>query len=818
MSTSKPNTPKPNTPKQSSATAKKPPSLWWHAEDPHYAREAQRYERPAPSREFLLTLLDDAGHAMTREQIQKRLELDNEMQQEALSHRLRAMERDGQVLRNRRNAYAPVDNLDLVKGRVQAHPDGFGFLIPDDGSDDLYLAPREMRQVFHRDRVLARIKGVDRRGRRDGGIVEVLERNTEELVGRVQIAGESAFVAPTDKRLTQDVLVPANDLAGATDGQIVLVHIVQHPDKRRRAVGRVSQVLGNEFAPGMEIEIAMRNHGIPHSWPEAALAQAEAYGDQVPADAKAGRVDLRDTALVTIDGADARDFDDAVFAEKVGNGWRLLVAIADVSAYVSLDSPLDVEAQLRGNSVYFPQQVVPMLPEALSNGLCSLNPEVERLCMVCEMRINAAGKITRSKFYEAVMRSHQRFTYDRVWDLLSADHSNTEAVAALSISDAEQTLLPDLQTLYDLYAVLRKAREKRGAIDFDTQETRIVFDEQRKVARIEPVSRNDAHKLIEECMIAANVAAASFLGKKKLPTLYRVHPQPDADAIADLRSFLGEVGLQLGGGETPEPKDYMQVMRRIQDRPDKRLIETVLLRSLSQANYSADNVGHFGLAHEDYAHFTSPIRRYPDLLVHRGLKHLVQHGSKKGWPLSSEATQEIGLQCSLTERRADEAVRDAVDWLKCEYMQDKVGEQFSGLVTGVTSFGLFIQLDEVFVEGLVHVTALPDDYYHFDPVQHRLNGERSGRQYCLSDKLDVKVIGVNLDERKIDFELATLETVNNANDAAAAKRRAKGSQTKGKAGKTKPGKAKSAKAKNKTTKATKKKSRPKTQSISKKGS
>lgn len=726
------------------------------AGDPYAEREAQKYDSPIPSREFIMSVLAESGRLMTREDLVAAFGLHREDDLEALRRRLRAMERDGQLLRNRRGGYGLVDRMDMVRGRVIGHPDGFGFLVPDEGGDDLFLAPREMRQAMNGDRVVARVTGIDQRGRREGAIIEVLERNTHRVVGRIYFEAGISFVVPDHKRLPQDIRIPPESVGGARHGQFVTAEIVEQPNKRSGPVGRVVEVIGDHMAPGMEIDVAMRAHEVPHFWPEAVEAEIQGMAEKVSAAAKRNRVDLRDMPLVTIDGVDSRDFDDAVYCKRTPRGWKLIVAIADVSHYVKPGTALDTEAHLRGNSVYFPERVIPMLPEILSNGLCSLNPEVDRLCMACEMTIDQEGKVTRSRFMEAVMRSHARLTYDQVAGML------VERDEALRTKF--EALLEPLEQLYQLYKTLRKLRSRRGAIDFETTETRIVFGADRKIERIVPVVRNDAHKIIEECMIAANVCAARFLGRHKLPTLYRVHEGPQADRLVDLREFLGELGLSLGGGEKPAAGDYARLLAKVQVRPDAHLIQTVMLRSLSQARYSPDNVGHFGLAHQEYLHFTSPIRRYPDLLVHRAIRHQLQNEARKknagkqarlaefGYSVSDMTS--LGEHCSVTERRADDATRDAVDWLKCEYMMDKVGEDYEGIVSSVTSFGLFVELKDIYVEGLVHITALGNDYYHFDPAGHRLRGERTGQTYRLGDPIQVKVVRVNLDDRKIDFELA----------------------------------------------------------------
>ncbi|MGD8743508.1 MAG: ribonuclease R [Granulosicoccaceae bacterium] len=715
-----------------------------HPEDPHAAREAQKYERPIPSREFIIEQLKQSGKPLSFNALAGQLELIEDDDQIALQRRLNAMERAAQIIRNRRGGYCLPDKLDLVRGRITAHADGFGFLIPEEGGDDVFLSARQMRSVLHGDKALVRIMGMDRRGRPEGAVVEVIERNNQSVVGRYFEESGIGFVTPDNARL-QDVLIPAENRGSAKPGQIVVAVLTEQPTQRSKPMGRISEVLGEHMDPGMEIDIAIRSHGLPHEWPQAVMDEAARFGDTVPAAEVAGREDLRDTPLLTIDGEDARDFDDAVFCEPHGKGWRLLVAIADVSAYVGIDSELDREAITRGNSVYFPERVIPMLPEILSNGLCSLNPDVDRLCMVCEMVFNHKGKMEEHRFFPAVMRSHARLTYNKVAAMLVDGDMDLRRQYA--------GVVPHLEHLYELYQLLRKTRDTRGAIDFDTDETRIVFGEGRKIERIVPVIRNDAHKLIEECMIAANVAAATFLAKRKLPTLYRVHEGPDELRLADLRDFLREVGLTLGGGDEPEPKHFAKLLESLQDRPDKHMIQMVMLRTLKQAVYAPDNIGHFGLALDKYAHFTSPIRRYPDLLVHRALKHAVTGRDRGDFEYGHGDMTRLGEQCSMTERRADDATRAAIAWLKCEYMMDKVGETYEGTVTAVTGFGLFIELDEIYVEGLVHVTALDNDYYHFDPISHCLIGENSEMCYRISDRMKVKVARVDLDDRKIDFDL-----------------------------------------------------------------
>jgi ribonuclease R len=725
--------------------AKRPRKKTARQLDPHRAREAKKYENPIPSREYILEHLAQFGAPLKMEELAQQLSLKEEEDLIALRRRVNAMERDGQLVRNRVGALCLVNKKDLIVGRVIGHPDGFGFLKPDDGGDDLFLTPRQMRSILHDDRIVARVVGIDNRGRREGAVVEVLERGNRRVVGRLYLESGLGFVQPDNKRLHQEIVIPEGAWNGAGHGQMVVAEIVEQPTKRTQPVGKIVEVLGDHMAPGMEIELAIRTHELPVEWPKEVKKEIKGLGKEVDEASKEGRVDLRQTPLVTIDGADARDFDDAVFCERKQKGWRLLVAIADVSSYVELGTPLDEEARQRGNSVYFPDRVIPMLPEVLSNGLCSLNPKVDRLCMVCELYIGNDGAIQRSRFFEGVMRSHARLTYSEVAAMLVEGDTK--------LRKKHKALVPHLEELYRLYRALHGARAERGAIDFDTTETRIIFNKEKKVERIVPVVRNDAHRLIEECMLVANVAAARLLLRKKLPALYRIHEPPQQEKLSDLREFLGGLSLRLSGGDKPQASDYAVLLESVKGRPDFHLIQTVLLRSMTQALYSSENSGHFGLAFPAYTHFTSPIRRYPDLVVHRALKHLVNEGTAEDFDYSQPQLQGLGEHCSSTERRADEATRDAIDWLKCEYMMDKVGESFDGIITSVNSFGLFVELNEIYVDGLIHITALENDYYHFDPVNHRLTGERSGETFRLGDSIRVKLAAVNLDERKIDFLL-----------------------------------------------------------------
>ena len=713
--------------------------------DPFYKREKEKYAFPIPSRELIMQVLEEFGRPMSRNQLIERLDVSSESEQEALGFRLKAMLRDGQIMQDRRGRFCLLGRINLQRGTIQGHPDGFGFFIPNDDADDMILSAKEMRAVMHGDTVLAYQAGVDRRGRPEGKIHEVVEHANVTVVGRFFTELGVGFVIPDNKRLTRDISIPLECAGSAKNGQMVLVEVIAFPSKRNQAIGKVIHILGEHMAPGMEIEVAIHAHGIPADWPDDVLQEVAKIPQHVSEGDLANRTDLRHLPFVTIDGEDAKDFDDAVYCEqKPKGGFKLYVAIADVSHYVPGDSALDQEAARRGNSVYFPGKVVPMLPEALSNGICSLNPHVDRLCIVAEMSIAADGKITHSQFYRAVFHSHARLTYTEVAQWLKDGQCEGKY----------QYLWPMIDSLNSLYNVLLKARKIRGAIEFESTETRIEFDANRKIEQIVPIFRNDAHRIIEECMLLANVATARFLEKTKIPILYRVHATPDEEKIMALRQFLGELGLQLGGGEKPHPKDYQKVLSNLADKPEKHLIETVMLRSLKQAQYLEANEGHFGLAYTTYTHFTSPIRRYPDLLIHRALNHAIDKIEPEQFDYSEEEMNKLGKHCSSTERRADEATREVVAWLKCEYMQAKLGQVFPGTISAVTSFGIFVELDEIYVEGLVHITSLKNDYYAFDAVKHRLVGERGGYIYRLGDKLSVLVARVDLDERKIDFEPA----------------------------------------------------------------
>jgi ribonuclease R len=701
-------------------------------------------EFETPSAAAIRRTLANADRPLTRRQLSGIFGLSKEDSDRLIKPILVELVRSGEVVRNRRAAYGLAREMDLVPGRVSAHPDGFGFVIPDEGGDDLYLSPRQMRQVFNGDRVLAAVTGVDRRGRKEGGIVEVVERAHTQVVGRLLIESGIAMVVPDDPRLTQDVLIPLDRVGKAAPGQIVVARIDKPPTSDRGPVGDIVAVLGQSDEPGIATDIAIFSHQLRVDFPDDALRQAEAFGDHIDPEIADRRTDLRKLPLITIDGADARDFDDAVFAEQRGDGFRLIVAIADVAEYVQPGQPLDLEAEQRGTSVYFPDRVIPMLPEALSNGLCSINPDVDRLCMVCDMKLDERGKVRNSRFYEAVMRSHARMTYDQVERMINGGDPD--------LNQRFAHVRGNLDQLFAVYRALARRRERRGALDFDSQAVYFQFDADGRVADIRMSTRNEAHRLIEECMIAANVEAARFVGAQ-LPMLYRVHEPPKADKLEALEEFLRAQGLSVRWKEEPDPAQFAAIQKQVADQSVRRLVDAVLLRSLSLAVYQPENLGHFGLALAEYAHFTSPIRRYPDLLLHRAIKHLCRKRKRKAFTYGTERMTELGRHCSWTERRAEEASRAVDERLKAQFMKRHIGDIFDGIVTGVTSFGLFVELPEFGVSGLVHVTAMPNDYYHFDPVSHSLTGKRRGVQLRLADRVRVEVTAVNLEERKIDLRL-----------------------------------------------------------------
>lgn len=719
------------------------------SQDPYLGRETANYENPIASREHLLELIKSQKVPLPLEHIAATLDYSDETQLEALRRRLQAMVRDGQLFRNRRGGYLSFDHMDLEKGYVQSHPDGFGFVRPDSGGKDIFLPARQMRTLMNGDRVAIKITNFDpQRDRSEGALISVLARAHETLVGRYYRESGIDLVVPDDKRLVQDVLLNREVGHKANPGDIVLVRITEYPSSHSQPIGLIEHVLGQQNAPGMEVTIAVNTHHIPHQWNDQVLQSIRTLSDEVTEKDKKARRDLRALKFVTIDGADARDFDDAVYCEPQANGYRLYVAIADVAHYVDVDSALDREAQERGTSVYFPGEVIPMLPEILSNGLCSLNPEVDRLCLVCAMDINEQGTIKQYDFFEAVIHSHARLIYDEV-----------AAVVFDGAKPGKQPIagvVTELQHLTQAYRALARARRRRHAIEFETREVVFKYNRERKIEAIVPYQRNQAHLLIEECMIAANICAARLLKKHKLPTLYRIHEGINVDKLPNLQEFLSSFGIALTS-ENPTPTDIAKVVEQARQRPESDMIQTVVLRTLLQASYGPNTkIGHFGLALNDYAHFTSPIRRYPDLLVHRAIKHWIRHQKAAGFGYDLAQMTALGESCSRYERRAEDATRDAADWLKCEFLQKHIGNQYSGIVTAVTNFGLFVQLDDLLIDGLVHVTALKRDYYQFDPAHHRLVGELTGRHYRLGDRLMVEVVRVNMEDRKIDFDLVSV--------------------------------------------------------------
>ena len=717
----------------------------WQQEDPRFCDESARYPQPIPSREHLLAKLSEERKPLRFDALAALVGVREQTERQALSKRLGAMVRDGQLLLNRANEYCLIERLPVVAGTVSGHRDGYGFLAPDDGGDDLFLPYREMRMLFHGDRVAARVTGHDERGRAEGAIVEVLERRTRQLAGRFSLEGGVGFVQPDNRRISQRIVVPREATGPARHGDLAVVEITVQPSRNRDPVGQVLRVLPEGGGAATAIDLAIASHGLPHDFPEAAVAEARKYGRDISAAALAGREDLRALPLVTIDGEDARDFDDAVWAEENAAGFRLIVAIADVSHYVRPGTALDAEARERATSVYFPNRVLPMLPEELSNHLCSLMPEVDRLCMVCDLQVSRSGAVSRSRFYPAAMRSAARLTYTRV-------ASHLEGRDPVSRGE-QKRIVPTLECLHRVYRALRKRRDKRGALDFEAPEVKVLVDSAGQVTDIREYPRNDAHRLIEECMIAANVEAAGFLKKHRLPALFRIHGKPDEERMEELKRFLAMRGVLLEIGGDLKPARLQKALAGIVGRPDAGVLENAIIRSLPQALYQPLNIGHFGLALAEYAHFTSPIRRYPDLLVHRGIRHALTGGSASNFAHSPREMETLGTECSLRERRADEAARSVVAWLKCEFMRFRIGEEFDAVATGVAEFGLFVQLKQMQIDGLVHVTSLPPDYFRFHERDRTLVGERTKLRFSIGDEMRVRLVRVDSAERKIDFEL-----------------------------------------------------------------
>jgi ribonuclease R len=718
-------------------------------QNPKKSRKPQKgkpYKHPIPGPNDLIDFLTETGKPLKADAILKAFDLKGQRMRSLLVEKLNTMVRAGQIIENRRGEYCLTAKLDLVTGTVSGHRDGFGFVVRDDGeSEDVYLSAREMRPLFDGDRVAIRVKGMDRRGRAEGQLVDVLERGTQQVAGQFIRERGIGLVIPDNSKISHRILIPKDESGGAKHGQMVVVEILDFPTYVEQATGRVVNIIGTPGEKGIATDIAIHSHAIPYKWPDTVREQVQEFGAEVPDASMDGRTELRNVDLITIDGADARDFDDAVFCMKAESGWRLLVAIADVANYVSIGSALDKEAIVRGTSVYFPDRVVPMLPEVLSNGLCSLNPKVDRLCMVCDMEVSSSGKVTKATFFEGVMKSKARLTYSQVGDFLSGA-SKTSVPSELQAS---------VRDLHDLYKAFAKQRRHRGAIEIDLPQTKFKLNDDGEIDRIEVVPRNDAHRLIEECMIAANVEAAKFLKKHRIPGLYRVHPKPDTDRFNDLRLYLISLGLKVPHPDHVEPRHFTQLIEQVKDRPDSAAITMAMLRSLTHAEYSPTNVGHFGLALESYAHFTSPIRRYPDLLVHRAIRHIIRGGKPGKYDYAPKEMERLGAITSAHEKRAEEATRDVEAWLKCQYMEQHLGDEFDGVITGVTNFGVFVQITELMTDGLVHVTSLANDYYKYDAGSQKLVGERSGHTYSLGEEMRIRVERVDMETRKIDFRPVT---------------------------------------------------------------
>ena len=705
------------------------------SKDPFFKRESQKYANPIPSREFILDVMKKYGTPIKKNELIKLLRL-KKSEEEALTHRLKAMRRDGQILKNRKDVFCIAEKLNCISGKVQGHPDGYGFLIPDEPEhDDVFLNQKEMGKVFHNDRVMVQISGLDRKGKAEGTIVEVLERCNTVLVGRVVQSYGVTIVAAEDKRIHQDIIIPYGKDMDAVPGDIVEVEITTQPAMNIKPMGQIIEIIGKLDDSGIEIEIALRKHNLPFKFDKKIEKELEKISEISDGDLK-DRIDLRDSFFVTIDGETAKDFDDAVYAENHKEYFKLLVGIADVSHYVKEGSALDKESFDRGNSVYFPRRVIPMLPEKLSNGLCSLNPHVDRLVMIADMVITKKGEVQSYEFYPAVINSKHRLTYTLVDQLIFQKQNQKEH---------PKELIEYLNTLKSVYEVLSEARNKRHAIEFDRIESQILFDEGGKIKDIVPLARNEAHRLIEECMLAANVSAADYLLSKKIG-LFRNHEKPKEEKLEILKSVLSDFKVHMEGGLSPDVMDYEELINKIKNKENFQMLQTMILRSMQQANYGAENKGHFGLAYEKYTHFTSPIRRYPDLVVHRLIKSFLN--KKK---LKTDNIESIGNHCSSTERRADEATRDVENWLKCFYMKDRIGEKFDVVISSVTNFGIFVEIPRLHIEGLVHVTELGNDYFVFNKEKQMLEGEKTKKKFRLGDELAVKLIRVDLELGKIDF-------------------------------------------------------------------
>ncbi|QCI25183.1 ribonuclease R [Buchnera aphidicola (Rhopalosiphum padi)] len=719
--------------------------------DSYQKKETKKYKIFIPSREQILLLLKTAKDLISQKILEKKFSINNQEEKKALRRRLRAMERDGQIIYTRNRCYITPENLKIVKGKVIGHRDGYGFLRTETFKDDFWLSMEQMKLCIHGDIILAHIVNSDRKGRNSAKVLKILQPNNVLIVGRYCIDNKKKFVIPNDSRFNFkififDSLVSNEDISVGT---IVVVKLKENSAKKNKIKGTIVEILGKDMGTDLAINIALRTHCIPHLWSKEVERQLCEINDKINQKDFRNRIDLRHIPFFTIDEEDARDFDDAVFCKKKTNGekgWKLWVAISDVSYYVKPDTALDKAASKRGTSVYFPSLVIPMLPEKISVDVCSLNPHVERLSLICEMNLSNKGELIEYKHYEAIICSHGRFTYNEIFKIWNGD---------IELRFKYKKLLKYIQNLSSLQKILKKYNISKRGIYFENIEAKFTLDFNFRIKSIYQNIRNDAHKFIESCMILANIASAEFVKKYKHPVLFRNHDRPTKDSIINFRSVLKKLGLSLLGGEIPESVHYSDLLKNISNRPDYEMIQTILLRSMKQAVYSPDNCGHFGLSLPSYVHFTSPIRRYPDLLVHRVIKHLLlKEKNLSEYDLYNlNEVKKIGLHCSMTERRADEATRDVVDWLKCDFMQKKIGYILTGVISNVTSFGFFVRLNQFFIDGLVHIATLIDDYYYFDSIGLKLIGKSSKNTYCLGDTLKVKVIAVNLNERKIELSL-----------------------------------------------------------------
>tara|TARA_R110002110_G_scaffold400317_1_gene616620 strand:+ start:36013 stop:38277 length:2265 start_codon:yes stop_codon:yes gene_type:complete len=713
------------------------------SKDPNFDRELETYETPVPSREFILTTIKSFSQPRKMKHLISHFELDDPDLIEGLRRRLKAMIRDGQLVKLR-TGFVPVESEEELEGELHFFKEREVYCITD-AQRKIPLLPGTLRGCFEGDRVKVKVRNIADSDESFGRIIEIVEAQEKTVVGRFYKERNIYRVVPLEKNIFQHITIPKDQTGKAKTDDIVVVKLSRDVQEQAYEgfVGQVLEVLGDYASPGIEIDMAIKKFNIPNTWPKAVEKLSNEFPKKITPQSKRNREDLIDVPFITIDGEDAKDFDDAVYCQPTKTGWKVSVAIADVGHYVKPNTPLDKEAKRRGNSTYFPNRVVPMLPEGLSNQLCSLKPDEERLTLVCHMTVSKDGKVTRSKFTKAVIKSHARLTYNKVAKIYDGDVKLTEQYA---------DVLPNIMALREAYEVLSAQRRKRGALDLETVDNLILFNDDGKIDKIIPVYRNDAHKVIEECMLAANVCAARLILRHKKPGLFRVHDDPPAKKLTQLKAFLSELGMSLKGNQDkPEASAYADILYQAKERPDRHVIETMVLRSLSQAQYREKNVGHFGLAYPQYVHFTSPIRRYPDLIIHRIIAAIIAEKEKDIY--SMEALEELGEKLSVTERRSDDASRDATFALKCHYMQDKVGEDFEGVVSGVTAFGLFIELKDIYIEGLIHVSQLGHEYFHYDPVKHLMIGEHSRQTYQLGQEVKVKVVRVDMEDKKIDFEL-----------------------------------------------------------------